>query len=243
LKQHLTGNFDVASTNLNLSVVNIRNPLLKATINVVAMIPELLKNPESIIGTALTVVSPKAGAGQTGGLASELEKSPINTVILRGAIGGGNVQLQQTMVQSAAFQADATGTVRLEDVLTNSVINIPVAISLSREIAQRYNLVPPNTPTKAAYVRLPDFLTLTGTVGNPDTKKDKVALVGLAAKAVGSLPIGGQAGSILQGVGGLLGGTGTQPPATNAPGVTNAPAKDQNPVGNLLNQFLKPKKK
>ncbi len=261
LKKNLAGNFDVATTNLNLSVINIRSPLLKAVINVVALIPDLVKNPDNMLGSALAAIAPQPGAGRTGGLAGELEKSPIDKIVARGTMGGGQVVLQQAMVQSSTFQADATGNVQLQDVLTNSTINIPVALSLSQSVAQRVNLVPPNTPTNAAYVKLPEFLTLTGTLGNPGKQINKMALVGLAARGLSG--IGGQAGGILGTVGGLLGGksqTGTNAPPTGTnrpagglgniiggflggsqPGGTNAPATNQSPAGNLLNQLFKKK--
>ncbi|HVV70139.1 MAG TPA: AsmA family protein, partial [Verrucomicrobiae bacterium] len=39
LQKNLAGQFDVGSTNLNLAVVNIRNPMLRTLINVVALVP------------------------------------------------------------------------------------------------------------------------------------------------------------------------------------------------------------
>jgi hypothetical protein len=227
LKRNLTGNFDVAATNLNLALVNVRNRLLTTIINVVGAIPDMVRNPENLLGTALNAIAPQTGTGRSGSLTAELEKSPIDKVAMRGAMGDGTVQLQQAMVQSKAFQIDATGNIRLEDVLTNSVIDIPVTVSLSQPVAQKANLVPPNTPTNALYVRLPDFLTLTKTVGAPGQKINKAALLGLAARGASGLPIGGQAGSILQGVGNLLAG-GT-PGGTNAPATgTNRPATNAN---------------
>src|SRR5262249_991217 len=44
LQKSLAGQFDVGSTNLNLQVVNIKSPVLKTLINVIAIIPELAKN-------------------------------------------------------------------------------------------------------------------------------------------------------------------------------------------------------
>ena len=66
-----------------------------------------------------------------------------------------------------AFRAEAAGAVTLAEVLTNSAIQIPVAVLLNRSAAQRIDLVPANTPSNAAYARLPDFLTMKGTLGNP----------------------------------------------------------------------------
>jgi hypothetical protein len=242
LKKNLSGQFDVSSTNLNLSVVNIRNPMLKTLINVVAMVPELAKNPESAVGSLVSGITGAHAAG-SGGLADDLQKSPVDSVIVRGSAGNGQVQLQQAVVQSPAFRADATGTVTLDDVLTNSAIQIPVSVSLSRSVAQRINLLPANTPNDATFAKLPDFLTMKGTVGTPKADINKLALAGTALKSITSvIPSGTKTGNLLQGIGGLVGGGNTT--STNAPagGQTNQQGTNQSPVNSLLNQFLKPKK-
>lgn len=262
LQKTLTGQFDVASTNLNLSVDSIQGKsastrVLKFLIDTIAMIPELARNPA---GGASSLLSGLVGggrtAGATGGLSGDLKKSPINSIILRGGAGSGQVQLQQALVQSPAFQAQATGTITLAPVLTNSTIQIPVAVWLERGVAQRINLAG-NTPPDAPYAKLPDFLTMTGTVGDPKRKINYAALGGALLQGIGGKP--GQAGSALQGLSGLLGGKGAtspNPPGTNqqkgnllqglggllGSGQTNAPATNQSPVNNLFNRFLNPPK-
>jgi len=180
------------------------------------------------------------------------------------------VNLKQASIQSAAFRADTAGTVTLVPVLTNSAIQFPVSVFLSQPIARRVNLVSADTPTNAPYVKLPDFLTETGTVGDPKAQVNKLALLSLAAKGLGGLPIGGTAGNIIQGLGNLGGaGAGTNQstnkvgsllegvgallggnnagntnanasPGTNTPPTTK-PANNQQPINNLLNDLLKPK--
>ncbi|HLH52648.1 MAG TPA: AsmA family protein [Verrucomicrobiae bacterium] len=267
LQKNLTGQFDMGSTNLNLSVVDVKSPVIKTIVNVVATIPELLRNPEGAVGSLLQGLT-----GQSkGSLTDELTKSPINSIIARGNVASGKVNLQQALIQSPAFTAEAVGTVTLAAVLTNSSINIPVAVSLSQSIARRINLVSADTPTNAAYVKLPNFVTETGTIGEPKAQVNKLALLSLAAKGIGgALPIGGTAGNLiqglgalggnagsgtnaasssnkvgglLQGLGGLLGG---KPQPTNSPSQpsqqpTNQPPQNQ-PVNNLLNDLFKPKK-
>jgi hypothetical protein len=70
-------------------------------------------------------------------------------------------------------------------VLTNSTINIPVAIFVSQPIGKQLNLVSDNTTANATYVSLPQFLTMTGTLGNPKTEINKVALASLTLKSLG----------------------------------------------------------
>ena len=224
LQKNLTGQYDLSTTNLNLSVGDIKNPILKLLVNVVASIPELLRNPA---GAATSLVGSLLGVpGSTGGLASDLAKSPINSIMAHGTIGSGKVNLQQTMVRCPAFQADAPGTVTLAEVLTNSTLQIPVSISLSCSIAQKNNLVPANTPTNAAYVKLPDFLTITGTEGNPGKKIDTLALFSMAGNAAG---VGGTAGQVIQGVEGIFGGGKSSATASN-----QAPAQPSGGLGGLL---------
>jgi hypothetical protein len=81
-------------------------------------------------------------------------------------------------------------------------------VSLSQSLARRFNLA--GASTNSDYVPLPQFLTMTHTLGVPKAEINKMALAGTALKSLG---------------GGIL-----------TPGGTNG-----SPVGNLLNQFLRPK--
>jgi uncharacterized protein involved in outer membrane biogenesis len=263
LKKNLNGKFDVTSTNLNLSIVNIKSRMLKSLINVVASIPELLSNPTA---GALSALQGATGIGG-GGLTEELKKAPIDSIIVHGVAGSGNVNLQQAVVSSSAFKAEAKGTVAIAEVLTNSTIQIPVTISLSHALAQKVNLVPSGTPTNAAYAALPDFYTMKGTVGNPKNDINKTALLKLTATALtGNLNLGGKSGSVLQGLNGVLGNSSSGNTSPNASSSTsksgsvlkglggllnsgssntNAATNDnkQSPAGNLLNGLFGPKKK
>ncbi len=238
LQKTLNGQFDASSTNLNLSVANFKNLILKKLIDVVSTIPELTRNPASAITSFLP------GTSGTGGLANELTKSPVDSIIARGTMGSGRVDLEQAVVQSAAFRAEAAGTITLAAVLTNSTIQIPVSISLSRPIAEKLNLVPANTPTNAAYAKLPDFFTERGTIGEPQADINKGALAGLVLQSItsGVPAAGSKVSGVLQGLGGLLGGgvPSTENPPPNA--ATNQPASKQELIGNLLNNLLKPRK-
>jgi hypothetical protein len=172
------------------------------------------------------------------------------------------VDLQSALIESPAFAAQATGTITLDAVLTNSPIQIPVSVSLERSVAQRINLAG-NTPTNATYAKLPDFLTMKGTLGNSKADINKVALATAVLQGMGGK--GGQAGGALQSLSSLLSG-GTNAPSsssTNQPGgkaggilkdvnsflgnkasaATNAPATNASPVNSLLNDFFGPKKK
>ena len=180
-EKDLAGQFDIGATNLSLSVINVQSAILKSIINVVATIPQLLSNPESAITSLFGQVT-----GQGGGLMNELQQSPIQVISLRGEAGNGRVTLQQATVQSAAFQADAPGEIIWAPVLTNSTINFPVTISVSQSIAMQLNLTAANTAAGAGYVPLPQFLTMTGTLGDPRKEIKKSALIGLTIKSIGN---------------------------------------------------------
>jgi hypothetical protein len=268
LQKNLAGQFDVNATNLNLNVVNIKSAMLKTLVNVVSLVPDLIKNPISAGSQLLGSVFGKTGT--TGGLADQMQKAPIDSIVVNGTVGSGRVNLKQAVVQSAAFQASAQGTLTLAAPLTNSILQIPITVSLSRSLAEQMNTLPADTPTNAAYAKLPDFLTMKGTVGKPQTDINKMALAGAVLKGVGTSVPG--TGGILQGVGSLL--TGQQGGATNAGAAggtnaassqgggllqglggllrdnsqrqstaTNQPAANQSPASSLLDGLLGPRKK
>lgn len=223
LKNNLTGQFEVTTTNMNLAIVNVRSPLLRTLVNTIAAVPDLLRNPAAALtGIVGGVLGGKTDAGWTGKLAS----APIDTIVLRGKAGDGKIQVQQGAVQSKSFLAEAAGSIAIADVLTNSTINIPVTVSLERALAQQINIVAADT--NAAYAALPQFLTMTGTVGVPRSQIDKLAL-GKVALKTGS------------GIWGAFQNAGS----TNAPSGTNQPTQQQQinkGIDALQGLFGKPKK-
>jgi hypothetical protein len=234
LQKNLNGQFDVGSTNLQLSVNNIHSKVLRSIVEVVSVLPELVSNPANIVGSALQGLTGRSGAG---GLSADLHKSPIDVITAKGTAGSGKVLLDQALVQSPVFRAEVKGTVTIAPVLTNSPIELPVTISLERGVAQAARLAPADIAADAKYAQLPTFLTMRGTLGEPKKDINKTVLLGMAAKEAGSFGLGGsKAGSALQGLGGLLGGRGATSSTNTAPS-TNRPG-----VNDLLNNFLKPRK-
>ena len=231
LQKNLAGQFDFTATNMNLSIANVRSPVINSIINVIIAIPELIKNPAATIGNLF-------GAHKSG-WADELTASPIDVIALNADAGSGQIQLKQAEVRSAAFQVLATGDITIEPVLTNSAIQIRVQIRLGRSLANQIGLVNADTPTNAMYVALPDFLTEKGTVGAAKTDLNKRGLLLLVAKTGGGLgkEIGGatvqESKSVANTVENLFGVKST---STNSTPSTNA-----SPVSHLLNLFKKSK--
>jgi hypothetical protein len=231
LQKNLAGQFAFATTNMNLSIANVRSPLINSVINVVIAIPDLLRNPVTTLGGLF-------GGTQKSGWADQLTAAPIDVIALNAEAGSGKVQLTQAEVRSAVFQVLAAGDVTLSPILTNSAILVPVQIKLARAAAIQAGLAGSDAPTNVVYIALPDFLKLKGTVGNPKTDLDKTALLLIAAKAGGGLAgqIGGVAGekskSVLNAVESLLGPK--TPASTNSAATTN-----KSPAAGLLDLFKK----
>jgi hypothetical protein len=245
LQKSLSGKFDIGTINLNLTVDKIRSPVLKQLVIVVARLPNILTNPasagRSIAGGALENA---LGSKPTGGLASDLNQSPIDFISARGTAGAGKVELQQATVRSTVFQADATGTITLAKEFTNSAIEIPIAISLARPIAERIGFVPDGTPTNAAYVKFPDFYSESGTLGKPVPHINPLPLGAEELQKLGfKIPAldgtngfggtNGMIGNLLQSVDGLFQFNTNQVD-------TNQPATNKAPTSDLLNRLLAP---
>ena len=132
-----------------------------------------------------------------------LHKSPIQVINAQIKAGGGRIDLTSASVQSTAFKADGQGGIALAQVLTNSTINIPMAVSVSQPIGKQLNLTSGNASANAAYVPLPQFLTMKGTIGDPKADINKLALGGMAVKSLGGGILGTTTNAASQ-VGNLL---------------------------------------
>ena len=175
----------------------------------------------------------------------EISATPLQSLGASATIGDGTVQLKHFKAASPAFIAGATGTIELADILTNSPINLPVSLSLKRNLAERARMLPANAPADAQFVALPQFAKVTGTVGDPKTETDKTKIGGQLLDTAGQL-VGGKAGGILQGVGGLFKGDAGKS-VTNALPQTPIPAvpkTNEAPKAlDLIRGFLPPNKK
>ena len=229
LSSNLNGGFAFTATNLNLKLGDTKTPLIRTVINVVTALPKLIQNPGAQVGSWLGQLTGGAQA-KTGSWVDDLETEPLDVIDLSADIGNGAVSLKTARVQSAALRIDARGGLRFAPVLTNSPINIPVTIALSRKIAEKAVLLDASTPADAAYAPLPEFLTVKGTLGNPSPSIDKLALAAMGAKTLGraAAGLGGNLGGKVAGAAGILGNFLGTPPAA----ATNAPAPKGNPLLN-----------
>lgn len=225
LRKNLAGDLGFAATGLDYQVSAVKSPLLKTLVTVLTTVLRL----------------------------PNVSQSPIDAIAVSATAGQGIVRLANAKVASPAFLAEATGQIELADVLTNSALNLPVAISF---------------PKDGKMDRPPDFLTIRGTVGKPESSIDRLALIQVAARLPGGIgdaaskglnQLGGAVekatGGLVPNVGGLLTGQkATNSASTNkAAGLggvlggilgtaksTNAPATNAVPPNPF--DLLKPKK-
>lgn len=168
---------------------------------------------------------------------NEITRTPLNWLDVHVDFGGGNVKVDRFIVQGAAFDARMKGTIPIATVLTNSPLNLPMEFALSRNLAEKSSLMPPNTPPDATYVTLPQFVTVGGTVGAPTSEINKLALSGLLlqsgtgiAEKLG-VEIDPAVSEALKGIGGLFGGQ--KPAATEK----EADKKDTEPKPSIFDLF------
>ena len=135
-------------------------------------------------------------------------ESPIQGVSLQSTFGEGAVNLGEFKVLSPQFQVVSTGSIPLADDLMASTLALPIDLTMKKELAVGANLVDDNAEDTEGFVKLPPFVSVEGSVGIPNVNIDKLAVGKLFIRNVAGLPesVVGQAGDVIQGLGGLVGG-------------------------------------
>jgi len=161
----------------------------------------------------------------------ELLQTPLNAVYTDIAIGQGTIDLKKAAAHSPAFIASLSGPIKMADVLTNSPLNHPVEIQLAKNLAKHFSIT--DRDQTNAFVAMPSFVTLKGTLGEPKADIKELVITGLLLKSAGALPldIGSKGNSILKGVGNILTG---QPMDKNS---TNAPSQTETNKPTTINPF------
>jgi len=166
-----------------------------------------------------------------------LLRTPLDYINADVQLGNGRIETRKFIAHSGALIAESHGAIPIADVLMDSPLSQPVEVSLPRALASKLRFG--NVPAVAEYVKLPTFVHLAGTLGDPTAKTDKAVIVGLTASGIAGA-VGGKAGGVLQGIGGFL--SGQAPGATNAPSstTTNKPPAGQSAPFNPFDLFKKP---
>ncbi|MEO7298296.1 MAG: hypothetical protein ABI042_06930 [Verrucomicrobiota bacterium] len=222
LKRTLSGQANLNFTNANIKIVGPKFKKILVPIAAVLQIPEIAE-------------------------------TPINWIDAKLDVREGNIHLENFAAVSASYRGTVRGNIPIAGVLTNSPLNkIPVGFELSKALAekapQQLGLANGATSADGQYVKLPNLIMLVGTLGDPQSEFDKKGLTALALQT-GAGFIKGDAGKILQGLGGILGGNQTKTNATTNPvpsdnQVTNNAAPNQPlNIDSVLDLFKKKKKK
>ena len=238
LQKNLTGQFDLAATNLNLKINNVQQRFLKGILNVVIGLPDIISNPSTAMGklsqwTGLSTV--KQDPTKADGWVDQIQAAPLQFLHLQCKIAGGTAEFTDGLIQSSALRISAPGTITLTPIITNSPLNFPVDIGLQESLGKRIGL----SSTNGGYANLPSgCLTVRGTVGNPDVKPDTTKLLLLGGKAVLGV-VGNSAGA--------LGNVLNQATGTNGLSATNVLGNALKGLGGLFgkdstNAPTKPKK-
>lgn len=156
----------------------------------------------------------------------EILQTPLNAAAANLTIAQGTIDLQKATAHSPAFIANINGKIAMADVLTNSPLNHPVEFQLAQGLAKHFSIT--GRDATNAFVQMPSFLTLKGTLGEPKPDIKELVITGLLLKSASALPIdlGDKGNNILKGVGNILTGQPNKPTDTNAPSqtTTNKPA-------------------
>ncbi len=235
LRTNLTGQFNLMTTNMNLAISNVRTPVLNLIVNTILGLPDLI--------AGLT------GRWEAGQLrwADEITAQPIEVLRVVGGVGESKWEFRETLVKTAAFQVESTGAIGWGTAGSNTTVYFPLRVSLARRYAEKLGMVYFNTPTNAAYISLPEFLTIKGTMGDVKSDFSQTGLLLLTGKSLGGVgletgkaigEVGLEAGKIVGDAGRLLYGTAS---GLFKPRLGNA---DPNAAGSATtNNVAAPKKK
>jgi hypothetical protein len=172
-KRNLAGEAGLSFTNGGIQVMNRKIQIILLPVSLVLRIPEIIN-------------------------------SPLRELDCQAQVTNASVTVQRVRVVSTAFAGSTAGTLRLEETAADSPFKSwPVEFMLARSLARRADLMPFDTPTNVAYVKLPVFLKLKGTVADP---KLDVSELGVARILVSSTTgiLTKPAGALLRGAEHLL---------------------------------------
>ncbi len=133
----------------------------------------------------------------------ELFSSPIEWAHQHVQLTNHTLTLARSTVISDAYALDTTVVVPLaEDFVSSTVPRTPMNLYLSRNLVTQLGFLKVADTNKVSeYVRLPAFMFLRGTLGEPQVETDKLKLTGMSIGKAGDF-VGGTAGDVLKKLGG-----------------------------------------
>lgn len=136
---------------------------------------------------------------------NSLVNSPIMGVSADMKGADGDYTINYARVTTEAFEAEVTGEMKLEEVLMDTPLDLPVGIYLEQKVADKSNLTSSNARTNSVgFQAMPDFVKIVGTPAKPDYDIAEAKIAGLLLKS--GAGIVGDAGSTANQVVGRVGG-------------------------------------
>lgn len=171
-RTNFNAQFNLMTTNMSLALGNVRTPVLNLVVNTVLALPDLI----SML---------KAGwnSGQLR-WAEEITAQPIEVLVANGRMTNGVLELQEAVVQTAAFQVQSAGAISWTEAVTNSTVYFPLRTLLGRSYAEKLGMGYFNAATNATYVALPQFLTIKGTFSGVKSDFSETGLLLLTGKSI-----------------------------------------------------------
>ncbi len=217
LKKNLAGGASMSLTNATIQLIASKSKIFFIPINV------------KFIATLLNI--------------PEIMDSPLTGANVKLNFGNGQIEAQQAEIVSSAFLGNVHGVIPIADRLNDSPLNLPVEVSLTNSLSRKVTLPGDPRNSNTGYIPLPVFVTVTGTIGKPESKKNTVVLAELTLGAAGGLLGGGAGdavkagGNVVNALGSLLGAN-RSAADTNANSNTNPPPSHPSGVNGFLNRIL-----
>ena len=197
-KHNLLGTVFLSFTNADIRVIGPKLQLILLPISLVLRIPEILR-------------------------------SPLHCLSCHALFAQGEMNVKDATVEAESFSGRASGVVPLANVLGDSPLrNLPVDFMLARALAKRADLMPNNTPASVTYVKIPNFIKLKGTLGNPKTDISEIGVARILVNSTTGI-LTKPAGTLLRGVERFLNG-GSSNSKTNSPATNSIPVQNEQPT-------------
>jgi len=173
---NLNGSIEFTATNLNLAIRKSQFPPVNAALNGVAGLPSYL---------AMIPGREDLSAGQK--WSEEIARGRIDRFSFQGAAQNGKMTIQDAQLDTTGIRLSAAGEIKLARSWSQCDIRLPIDVSLKRAYAQASGIFPVSLPNQSAYISVPDFLVVTGTLGHPKNEILLTKLGGTTTKSLGKI--------------------------------------------------------
>lgn len=136
--------------------------------------------PSASRGFAAAVLGPVAQVLEI----PDLSQDPLTRIEGEVAVSAGEVEVRKFLAETRNLQTTVQGRIALADELNESrLLAIPVDVALQRDLAIRSRLARSEESAESPYVRLPNFVKVSGTVSQPVVATDKGVIAVLVLRA------------------------------------------------------------